>query len=167
MLDTTNDPEDLQGGLTDTEKRDNVVRFAFGGDAARFEAFCAAIGSAIPPGTAAVLRGSALTGRRWRDGAAFDAEGPGTSDLDLTLVGADAVALFEISGFFIPGIHSRPLSDEDPDIAPDLLPLRARLMTLARRPVNIQATRDIVMAVRGELLDQPYLILIGRSDDAS
>lgn len=164
MLDTPNDSEDVQGGLTDTEKRDNVVRFAFGGDAVRFEAFCAAIRNAIPPETAAVLRGSALTGRRWRDGAAFDADGPGTSDLDLTLVGKDAVALFAITGFFVPGIHSRPLSDDDPDIAPDLLPLRARLMTLARRPVNIQATRDIVMAVRGELLDQPYLVLIGRTD---
>jgi hypothetical protein len=164
VLDKTNDPDDLQGGLTDTEKRDNVVRFAFGGDAPRFDAFCAAIRSAIPPDTAAVLRGSALTGRRWRDGAPFDADGPGTSDLDLTLVGADAVALFALTGFFVPGVHSRPLSDDDPDIAPDLLPLRARLMTLARRPVNIQATRDIVMAVRGELLDQPYLVLIGRTD---
>lgn len=166
MLDTTNEPDDVQGGLTDTEKRDHVVRFAFGGDADRFEAFCAAIRDAIPPGTAAVLRGSALTGTRWRDGAAFDADGPGTSDLDLTLVGADAVALFAITGFFVPGIHSRPLSDDDPDIAPDLLPLRARLMTLARRPVNIQATRDIVMALRGELLDQPYLILVGKADES-
>lgn len=164
MLDNPNEPPDVQGGLTDTEKRDNVVRFAFGGDAARFEAFLDAIRDAIPPDTAALLRGSALTGRRWKDGAAFDADGPGTSDLDLTLVGADAVALFAITGFFVPGIHSRPLSDEDPDIAPDLLPLRARLMTLARRPVNIQATREIVMAIRGELLDQPYLVLIGKSD---
>ena len=31
-------------------------------------------------------------GMRWKDGAPFDAEGPGTSDLDLTLVGGDALA---------------------------------------------------------------------------
>jgi hypothetical protein len=28
-----------------------------------------------------------VTGFRWKDGATFDADGPGTSDLDLTLVG--------------------------------------------------------------------------------
>ena len=52
------------------------------------------------------------------DGAPFDSDGPGKSDLDLTLVGADVVGLFSLTGFFVPGIHSRPLSDEDPDIAP-------------------------------------------------
>jgi len=163
VLDTKN-PDDVQGGLTDPEKRHNVVRFAFGGDAERFAAFVDAIRMAIPPDTAAVLRGSALTGRRWRDNSAFDADGPGTSDLDLTLVGPDAVALFTITGFFVPGVHSRPLSDDDPDIAPDLLPLRARLMAIAGRPVNIQATRDVVMALRGDLLDQPYLTLVGTPD---
>jgi len=163
VLEPIND-SDIQGGLTEAEKRDNVVRFAFGGNAARFAAFVDAIRHAIPPDTAAVLRGSALTGRRWRDDAPFDGDGPGTSDLDLTLVGPDAVALFTLTGFFVPGIHSRPLSEKDPDIAPDLLPLRARLMAIAGRPVNIQATRDIVMAVRGDLLDQPYLTLVGKPD---
>ena len=28
-----------------------------------------------------------------------------------------------------PAIHSRPLSDKDPDIAPDLVPLRERLIS--------------------------------------
>ena len=43
--------------------------------------------AALPPDTAAVLRGSAITGQRHGDDAPFDADGPGTSDLDLTLVG--------------------------------------------------------------------------------
>jgi hypothetical protein len=151
---------EVQGGLTEDEKRRNLLRLVFDDDPERFEGFLRAIREALPAGCSAVLRGSALTGRRWYDGAPFDVEGPGTSDLDLTLVGGEAVALFAVTGFFVPGVHSRPLSDDDPDIAPALLPLRARLMQLVGRPVNIQATREIVMAFRGDLLDQPYLTLV-------
>ena len=103
-----------------------------------------------------VLRGSAVTGRRWKDDAPLDTEGPGSSDLDLTLVGDGALAFFKQTGFFVPGVHSRPLSDDDPDIAPDLVPLRQRLMGMVGRPVNIQASREIVIQFRGDLLDQPY-----------
>jgi hypothetical protein len=157
--------EDAQGGLTVEEKRANVVRLAFGGDPSRFEAFCECVRQAIPEGTSVVLRGSAVTGRRWDDDAPFDAAGPGTSDLDLTLVGPEVVSLFKVTGFFVPGIHSRPLSDEDPLIAPDLIPLRQRLMAMVGRPVNIQATRDFVMHLRGDLLGQPYLTLIEKRGD--
>lgn len=151
--------------LTDDEKRACVCRLAFGGDPARLDEFCALVKSSIPHGTGVVLRGSAVTGIRWKDGAPFDADGPGTSDLDLTLVGDDAVALFTPTGFWVPGIHSRPLSDSDPDIAPDLVPLRERLVRLTGRPVNIQATRDWVMYFRGEMLDQPYLTLIEKEHE--
>jgi hypothetical protein len=146
--------------LTDAEKHANVVRLAFGGDEARLAEFVRVIRGAIPPDTGVVLRGSAVTGRRWKDGAEFDAEGPGTSDLDLTLVGDAVIELFTVTGFFVPGVHSRPLSDKEPDIAPDLVPLRRQLMAMVGRPVNIQATRDFVMYVRGELLGQPYLVLV-------
>ena len=146
--------------LTEEQKRANVVRLAFGGDPSRLEAFCEKVRQAIPDGTIAVLRGSAVTGRRWGDGAPFDADGTGTSDLDLTLVGADVVGLFKMAGFFVPGVHSRPLSDEDPLIAPDLIPLRQQLIEMVGRPVNIQATRDFVMHFRGDVLGQPYLTLI-------
>jgi hypothetical protein len=164
MTDAADDPTAIQGGLADAEKRANVVAHVFGGDDARFEAFCRTVRDAIPPGTSVVLRGSAVTGQRWKDGAAFDADGPGTSDLDLTLVGADVVGLFSLTGFFVPGIHSRPLSDDDPDIAPSLVPLRAQLMAMVGRPVNIQASRDVVIAFRGGLLDQPYLTLVEKPD---
>jgi hypothetical protein len=149
-----------QGGLTADQKRENVIRFAFGGDPIRFEEFVDVLRAGIPEDTAAVLRGSALTGQRWKDGAVFDADGPGTSDLDLTLVGEPAIGLFVVTGFYLPGVHSRPLSDRDPDIAPSLVTLREDLMALARRPVNIQATRDFVMFLRGDVLGQPYLTLI-------
>jgi hypothetical protein len=150
--------------LTSDQKRENVVRLAFGDSEERFNEFIRVVREAIPPGTSVVLRGSAVTGQRWKDGAPFDADGPGTSDLDLTLVGGDEVmALYKLTGFFIPGIHSRPLSDEDPEIAPDLIPLRKQLMEMVKRPVNIQGSRDAVLYVRGELIGQPYLVLIDKS----
>lgn len=163
---------DEEGGsataeLTTEQKRDNVVRLAFGGDRAKFDEFVNMVREAIPPGTGVVLRGSAVTGERWKDGAAFDADGACTSDLDLTLVGGDEVLKFyKVTGFWVPGMHSRPLSDEDPDIAPDLVPLRERLMAMVHRPVNIQASRDLVMYFRGELVGQPYLVLIDKPGDA-
>ena len=162
--DDANQAEPVQGGLTDADKRANVITHAFGGDESRFETFCAAVREEIPSGTTVVLRGSAVTGQRWKDGAPFDADGPGTSDLDLTLVGSDVIGLFSLTGFFVPGVHSRPLSDDDPDIAPALVPLRRRLMAMVGRPVNIQASRDIVIAFRGDLLDQPYLTLIEKPE---
>jgi hypothetical protein len=150
----------VQGGLTEAEKRENVIRLAFGGNRETFERFLDEIRKVAPPGTTVVLRGSAVTGQRWKDGARFDADGPGTSDLDLTFVGHKALEFFKVTGFFVPGVHSRPLSDDDPDIAPALVPLRRALMAMVGRPVNIQASRDIVLQFRGDLLDQPYLILL-------
>lgn len=156
----------MQGGLTEAEKRNNVIQLAFGGSAERYEDFLRIIREEIPDGTAVVLRGSAVTGRRWKDGAPFDAGGPGTSDLDLTLVGDAVIGLFTVTGFFIPGVHSRPLSEEDPNIAPDLVPLRETLMAMTGRPVNIQASRDVILRLRGDMLDQPYLMLIDKPADS-
>ena len=154
---------EVQGGLTEAQKRENVIRLAFGGSEQQFEEFCRVIREEIPPATQVILRGSAVTGVRWKDDAPFDADGPGTSDLDLTLVGDEVIGLFKVTGFFLPGVHSRPLSEEDPDIAPDLIPLRETLMVMTGRPVNIQASRDLVVQFRGGLLDQPYLTLIEKS----
>ena len=156
----------VQGGLSDDVKRENVIRLAFGGSRDRFEEFLQVVREDIPAGTCVVLRGSAVTGKRWKDGAPFDADGPGTSDLDLTLVGDAVIGLFTVTGFFLPGMHSRPLSADDPNIAPDLVPLRETLMAMTGRPVNIQASREFVMKVRGDMLDQAYLTLIDKTPDA-
>jgi hypothetical protein len=149
------------GGVSEDEMRERVIKLAFGGDARRFEEFCEVVRRGIPPETSVVLRGSSVTGVRYDDGAPFDADGPGTSDLDLTLVGVEVLGHYILDGFYIPGIHTKPLSDKDPDIAPELTPLRDRLVAMVKRPVNIQATRDFVMQLRGDLMGQPYLTLIG------
>jgi hypothetical protein len=160
-----NTDESVQGGLTESQKRENVIRLAFGGSEERFDEFCRTIREEIPEGTRVILRGSAVTGSRWRDGAPFDADGPGTSDLDLTLVGDEVIGLFKVTGFFVPGVHSRPVSEEDPDIAPGLIPLRETLMVMTGRPVNIQASRELVLQFRGGLLDQPFLTLIEKTGE--
>jgi hypothetical protein len=149
--------------LTNDQKRANVIALAFGGSREKFDEFVRSVREAVPEGTCVVLRGSAVTGQRWKDGAPFDGDGPGTSDLDLTLVGGDEViGFFNVTGFWVPGVHSRPLSEDDPDIAPALVPLRERLMAMVNRPVNIQASRDVVMYLRGEIIGQPYLVLIDK-----
>ena len=51
--------------------------------------------------------------------------------------------------------------------APDLVPLRQQLMAMVGRPVNIQASRDIVTRFRGDLLGQPYLTLFEKPDHLS
>lgn len=163
----SNEPsEHRQAPLSEQEKRSNVIRLAFGSSEERFNEFVQTVRQEIPPGTGVILRGSAVTGYRWRDGAPFDADGPGTSDLDLTLVGDAVIGLFTVTGFFVPGVHSRPLSEEDPDIAPDLIPLRETLMAMTGRPVNIQASRELVIQFRGDLLGQPYLTLVERTEPA-
>ncbi len=161
MSDQTTEPT-VRAGLSEQEMRENVIRLAFGGDRQRYDQFLEVLQQAIPDNTAAVMRGSSITGVRWEDGSPFDADGPGTSDLDLTLVGGDIIGCYKLDGFYIPGVHSKPLSEKDPDIAPELIPLRTRLIDMVRRPVNIQATRDFIMYVREHLMGQPYLTLCGK-----
>jgi hypothetical protein len=163
-MENVNKAEDAgESGLSEAEMRENVVRLAFNGDADRFQEFCDLVHVAVPPGTTAVLRGSSITGERYADGAPFDADGPGTSDLDLTLVGEDVVSFYNVlTGTYIPGVHTKPMGEDHPDIAPALEPLREKLTAMVGRPVNIQASRDFYMYLRGEVIGQPYLTLFGK-----
>lgn len=149
-------------GLSEEQMRRNVINLAFDGDEDRFQEFCDLIHVAVPPGTSAVLRGSSITGERYDDGAPFDADGPGTSDLDLTLVGDDIISFYNITGSYLPGVHTMPMGDDHPDIAPELEPLREKLCSLVNRPVNIQASRDFWQQLRGNVMGQPYLTLFGK-----
>src|SRR5258705_4527441 len=138
---------------TGDEVRDRIVRLAFGSDRARYDLFVRTLRDAIPPDVSVVLRGSAVTGSRWEDGTPFDADGPGTSDLDLTLIGGGMVQHFDV--FYIPGLHSVPLSDAHPDASTTFVPLRTALTEIARRPVTIQATSDPVQFLRERAMNQP------------
>lgn len=150
------------GEQTGAEVRERLIRLAFGGDRARFEEFLRTLREAVPPDVAVVLRGSGVTGTRWEDGAPFDADGPGTSDLDLTLIGGGMVQHFDV--FYIPGLHSAPLSDEHPDASATFIPLRRALCRIAGRPVNIQATADVLQFLRDKVMSQPYYVLIPKRD---
>jgi hypothetical protein len=155
--------------LTDDQVRERIIRLGFNGDRERFEMFVQALRDALPDDVTVVLRGSAVIGVRWEDGAPFDADGPGTSDLDLTLVGGDMLKLWDDDAFYIPKLHTAPLNDDTPDTCPSLVPLRRALCKIAGRAVNIQATASWIQFARDVLMDQPTFTLIdGRKseDDA-
>ena len=153
-------------GMTDEEIREQVVRLGFGGDRARFEEFCRLLREGLPAGTGVALRGSVITDARYEDGQPFDSKGPGTSDLDVTLIGADVRECWKQDAYYIPGLHTMPLYDGDPDCAPNLDRLRRELQRVARRPVSFQATSDIVLFARDVLFNQPYFVLIEPDADA-
>ena len=142
--------------------RDRVTKLAFGGDPARYDEFIRVLGDATPAGVEVILRGSAVTGHKHGSDEPFDADGPGTSDLDVTFVGGDMVSLFR--EFHIAGVHSVPLSEAHPFASPPLGPLRKELCAMVGRPVNLQATTTLVQAVRDTVMDQPYLVLLKKPE---
>jgi hypothetical protein len=151
--------------LSEDELRERVIRLGFSGDRERFEMFVNALREALPSDVKVVLRGSAVIGVRWEDGAPFDADGPRTSDLDITLVGGDMLKLWSDDAFYIPKLHTAPLNDDTPQTCPSLVPLRGALCRIAGRAVNIQATSSLVQYARDVLFDQPYFTLIEGSKD--
>ena len=138
--------------------RERVTKLVFGGDPRRYDEFVRALSEATPDGVDVILRGSAVTGHKFGSEEPFDADGPGTSDLDVTFVGGDMVMLFR--EFHIPGIHSAPLSEAHPFASPALGPLRDRLCAMTNRAVNLQATTSLVQYLRDVSMDQPYLVLL-------
>lgn len=152
--------------MDDEEVRERVIRLGFGGDRRRFEAFREKMRAGLPKGTGVVLRGSVVTAERWEDGAPFDADGEGTSDLDVTLVGDEVMECWKKDDFYIPSFHTKPLGDKDPGIAPAMNPLREELQRMAGRPVNFQATSNLILFARDVLFGQPYFTLIEAGEDS-
>ena len=153
------EPKDVKD-MSDEQVEQRIVRLAFEGDALRYREFCAKLRAGLPEGTGVALRGSVVTNKRWEDGQPFDAEGRGASDLDVTLVGTKVMEYWNEGAFYIPGLHTKPLCDEDPAIAPALNPLREALQKLAQRPVNFQATANLILYTRDVLFDEPYYTVI-------
>jgi hypothetical protein len=69
-------------------------------------------------------------------------------------------------GFYIPVLHTKPLGDKDPDIAPALNSLRLKLQRMVGRPVNFQATSNFILFARDVIFDQPYFTLIEAEAEA-
>lgn len=152
--------------MSENEIRSRIVTLAFGGDERLFIAFYRKLQQGLPEGTGIVLRGSVVTNKRHEDGAPFDSLGKGTSDLDVTLVGSKVMQQWESNAYYIPGLHTKPLSDEDPNSAPSLNPLRESSQELVGRPVNFQATSSLVLYSRDILFGEPYYVVVHPAEEA-
>jgi hypothetical protein len=146
--------------MDETEIRSRIVTLAFGGDERLFIAFYRKLQQGLPEGTGIILRGSIVTNKRHEDGAPYDALGKGTSDIDVTLVGSKVMEAWNSDAFYIPALHTKPLCDKDPDVAPSLNPLRESLQKLVGRPVNMQATSSLVLYGRDVLFGEPYYVVV-------
>ena len=152
--------------MSENEIRSRIVTLAFGGDERLFIAFYRKLQQGLPEGTGIVLRGSAVTNERHEDSTPFDSKGKGTSDLDVTLVGKKVMELWNSDAYYIPALHTKPLCDEDPNVAPSLNPLRESLQQLVGRPVNFQATSSLVLYSRDILFGEPYYVVVHPEEDA-
>jgi hypothetical protein len=152
--------------MSEIEVRSRIITLAFGGDERLYIAFYRKLQQGIPEGTGIVLRGSVVTNSRHEDSAPFDAKGQGTSDIDVTLVGKKIMEAWKSDAYYIPGLHTKPLSDKDPDIAPTLNPLRMSLQELVGRPVNMHATSSLVLYARDVLFGEPYFVVVPAGDEA-
>ncbi len=146
--------------LTPEQMEARVVRLAFDGDTLRYREFCAKLKSGLPEGTGFALRGSVVTNKRYEDGEPFDADGRGSSDLDVTLVGSKVMEFWKADAYYIPGLHTKPLFDGDPDIAPAQNPLREELQKIAGRPVAFQATSNLILYARDVLFNEPFFTVV-------
>lgn len=136
-----------------------TVARGFGGDWDLFTRFMQKFQEGLPDGTEIILRGSAVQGYSYETGAPFDAKGPNTSDLDIVLIGGDAMKLWMDDAFYIVEVNTKPLGDKLPDIAPDLNPLREELQAMVGRPVNIQAMAKWFLDLRSRVQGTPYVAL--------
>ena len=152
--------------MNEAEVRSRIITLGFGGDERLFIGFYKKLQQSLPEGTGIVLRGSVVTNKRHEDGNPFDSQGVGTSDLDVTLVGSKVMEMWDSGAFYLPGLHTKPLCDADPDIAPNLNPLRESLQKMVGRPVNMQATSSLVLYGRDVLFGEPYYMVVEPGADA-
>ena len=152
--------------MNESEIRSRIMTLAFDGDERLFIAFYRKLQQGLPEGTGIVLRGSIVTNKRHEDGLPFDSQGKGTSDIDVTLVGSKVMEMWNSDAYYIPALHTKPLCDKDPDIAPALNPLRESLQKMIGRPVNMQATSSLVLYGRDVLFGEPYYVVVPAGDNA-
>ena len=164
MTEETNEKE--VGEMSDAAILDRIIELGFDGDWELYKRFCEKLREGLPENTGVALRGSVVTNERYEDSRPFDAKGENTSDLDVTLIGDEARAMWNDDAYYIPALHTKPLGDKAPDIAPALNPLRVELQEMVGRPVNIQATANFIMFVRDVLMNQPFYMIIQPEETA-
>src|SRR5688500_9960798 len=152
--------------MSENEIRSRILTLAFGGDERLFQAFYRKLQQELPEATGTVLRASVVTNKRHEDGTPFDSQGTATSDLDVTLVGSKVLDAWSSDANDIPASHTKPLGDQEPDIAPSLNPVREALQMLVGRPVNFQATSSMVLFARDVLFGEPYYVVVPPGENA-
>jgi hypothetical protein len=78
----------------------------------------------------------------------------------MPMIGGEVIKKWNDDAYYIPKLHTKPLCDEDPNIASELRPLREELQKMMGRPVNFQATTNFILFVRDVIFAQPYFMLI-------
>lgn len=152
--------------MSENELHARILTLAFDGDERLFIAFYRKLQQGLPPGTGIVLRGSVVTNKRHEDGAPYDSQGKNTSDLDVTLVGSKVMEFWKQDAYYLPGFHTKPLCDQDPNTAPGLNDLRLSVQQLVGRPVNFQATSSLVLYSRDILFGEPYYVVVHPEEGA-
>lgn len=140
---------------------EEVLRRGFAGDPGRLRLFVTTLRRALPRDATIVLRGSAVAGRAYVSGAPFDAAGPGTSDLDVVVLGDSVMDLWAPEAQLAGGVNTLPLSDAEPWVAPALDGARRHAQAIVGRPVSIQAMAEWFLDLRALLQGQPYVVLHG------
>jgi hypothetical protein len=141
------------------ERLKGVIRRGFHGDDDLFMRFMKVLQNELPPEVRVAMRGSAVTGVNYSNGGPFDHGGPGTSDLDLVLVGDTVLENWPRDCFYIPGLLTKPLGEENGDMVPWLEPVRKKLQKLVGRPVHIQAMPQWLLEYREDFLNTPFVFL--------
>jgi hypothetical protein len=138
-----------------------IIRRAFRDDVAVYAEFLRILRTAVGDADI-VLRGSAVSGESYAEQEPFDADGPGTSDLDVVLVGPHVFDCWAPEAIYVGRLNTLPLSEATAWAAPALEPARAAAQALVGRPVHIQAMarwflelRSIVQRQRHVTLDDP------------
>ena len=111
MTEETNEKE--VGEMSDAAVLDRIIELGFDGDWELYKRFCEKLKEGLPENTGVALRGSVVTNERYEDSRPFDAKGENTSDLDVTLIGDEARAMWNDDAYYIPALHTKPLGDKD------------------------------------------------------
>lgn len=139
---------------------DGFVNRVFKGDYSAYNNFVDRLKGGLPLGTKVYARGSSITGYKWTVGRPFDALGLGTSDLDLVLVGNEAMKAWRPGEFKVAGMYTTNLGEGTLDVAPSLNALWSDLQNMVGRPVNIQATTQLYLDTRLFIQGTKYLQIL-------